>query len=156
MEYFRNCFELLLVFILFSCKAYSQDSINYWVSIQENALSFKQETTIYLLSGDDFEGDYIFKIQPSTDAFLEKNPVFKKLKVKRFYVFVDLKRRSSGQLIIANVTCNFFRLKDESKSDEYKNIIVEYFSNLNFSLIDPDECIRDFFKLHFIYSNNSY
>lgn len=135
-----------------SCKVHSQNPMNQWIQIQDNALSFKQKLTVYLLSGD-FEGDYIFKIRPAIDGFLDGDSIFKKLSVRKFAIIVDLKKTSSGKLIIEKVMSRFLGLDDKLEVQKYAEVIEQYFSGLDFSIVDPDEYTRDFFSLNFVFLN---
>lgn len=143
-----SAFYLLMI----SCKTHGQDTTNQWIQIQDNALSFKQKTTIYFLPGD-FEGDYIFKIRPATDGFLYKDSIFRKLDIRKFAITVDLRKAPSGKLMIEKVTCRFLGLSDKLEYQIYTEAIEKYFSNLDFSIVDPDEYTRDFFSLNFMFLN---
>lgn len=151
MKIYSVC-SLAFYLAMYSCKIYSQEKANHWVQIQDNALSFKKKTTIYILPGD-FEGDYIFKIRPTTDGFLSNDSIFKKLSIQKFAITVDLVKGSTGKLTVNKVTSRFLGLNDKLETQKYSTDIEKYFSDLVFSIVDPNDYTRDFFSLNFVFLN---
>lgn len=144
----------VLPFVFLAFNAVSQENqIQQWRQTNNNAISFNQRVTIYILPGD-FEGDYIFKIQPSTDAILESFPFFKTLDARKLAVVVDLKMDSLKEIRVKNVECLFLE-KDKEKIERRADEIEQYFSTLSYYMIDPKDGTRDAFSLNFTFFNYS-
>jgi hypothetical protein len=140
-------------FLLDLSNVYGQKDKGKWQLIQENVFSYRDSYTFYYLRGD-FEGDYFFKIQPKVDGFLTQDTLINRLETKRFVVIVYLRKSQVKKLRAEKINIHFYDLQDKQLVQKYYNYIENYFMRLDYTILDPDNSVVDYFPIHFFFVKN--
>lgn len=142
-----------IFFLLDFSNVYGQKVESKWRIIQENVFSYKDNYTFYYLRGD-FEGDYFFKIQPKVDGFLTQDTLINRLEIKRFVVIVYLRKSQVKKLVVEKINIHFYNLEDKLLVQKYYKYIENYFIRLDYTILDPDNSVVDYFPIHFVFIKN--